>query len=337
MVFGLELVVLFGDVGWGGANRSMSVGGGDGDVGVSAPAVVLGAGGAGCVSVDGVGLVRLRERYVVALATMLTQGGVRHPRHDERLEWLRRVQPPWRYHPGHDRVVVFIEPRCHPLIEAQARLVLAMLGPYHWNLHVWTGAAAMECVRLQLGGFEYKLSVAAPGSMHIDQYNALLRSTAFWEEVDGPPGTHILVWQTDGSVCREGIEEYTPYDYVGAPWPWGWVPVTAPHGLGGNGGISLRRKAAMLEVTRRVRPDDLPMWWRRHGMPGQSPFIEDVFFSNGVQMLNLRVAPRNIASSFSIEWVHHPRPMFMHKWYIHDISFCRRIFLSHFNISDSPL
>ena len=59
----------------------------------------------------------------------------------------------------------------------------------------------------------------------------------------------MLIFQTDSLICRDGIDEFDQYDYIGAPWrtddlwcvgkPW----LT---GVGGNGGFSLRSREKTL-------------------------------------------------------------------------------------------
>ena len=54
----------------------------------------------------------------------------------------------------------------------------------------------------------------------------------------------IFFIQSDGVVCRPGIDKFTMYDYVGAPW------IHQPDGLTvGNGGMSLRRRSFMLHCA----------------------------------------------------------------------------------------
>ncbi|KAI0022008.1 hypothetical protein F4780DRAFT_789456 [Xylariomycetidae sp. FL0641] len=66
-------------------------------------------------------------------------------------------------------------------------------------------------------------------------YEALLR-----------PAEWLLVFQTDSVLCansRRSLDDFLAYDWVGAPWD--------PAGrYGGNGGLSLRRVAAILDVLR---------------------------------------------------------------------------------------
>ncbi|KAI3337302.1 hypothetical protein HD806DRAFT_518201 [Xylariaceae sp. AK1471] len=66
------------------------------------------------------------------------------------------------------------------------------------------------------------------------------------------PAEWLLLFQTDSILCansRQNLNDYLDYDWVGAPWN--------PSGrFGGNGGLSLRRVSAIIEVLRdQVRVD----------------------------------------------------------------------------------
>ncbi|KAK5629794.1 hypothetical protein RRF57_005509 [Xylaria bambusicola] len=66
------------------------------------------------------------------------------------------------------------------------------------------------------------------------------------------PAEWLLVFQSDSILCansRQNLNDFLEYDWVGAPWN--------PNGrFGGNGGLSLRRVSAIVEVLRnQVRVD----------------------------------------------------------------------------------
>lgn len=60
------------------------------------------------------------------------------------------------------------------------------------------------------------------------------------------PAEHLLVYQTDSMLCansRQTLNDYLDYDWVGAPW-------STDSRYGGNGGLSLRRVSAIIDVLR---------------------------------------------------------------------------------------
>ena len=87
--------------------------------------------------------------------------------------------------------------------------------------------------------------------------------TTLWlYEVVLQPAEWLLVFQTDSMLCsnsRQSLNSWLGYDWVGAPW----VP---EGGMGGNGGLSLRRVSSIIDVLR-----------KRQREPGDIP--EDVFLS----------------------------------------------------------
>lgn len=69
------------------------------------------------------------------------------------------------------------------------------------------------------------------------------------------PAEHLLVFQTDSMLCansRQSINDWLEYDWVGAPW--------SPTGKwGGNGGLSLRKVSAIIDILKnQVRSDKTP-------------------------------------------------------------------------------
>lgn len=112
-------------------------------------------------------------------------------------------------------------------------------------------------------------------------YNHYLTRPAFWEKFKAYE--HILIFQHDSVMLRELEEDFFLYDYVGSPWfknaPW-----ATPDRRGGNGGISLRRVEAHLDLVR-----DRP-YQPRYGN-------EDVYFSHYLP----NVAPYEICVKFGVE------------------------------------
>jgi len=115
----------------------------------------------------------------------------------------------------------------------------------------------------------------------MQDYNQLLTSLSFWESM---PYDKVLIFQHDSGLLREGIEEFLEWDYVGAPWRF------QQHG--GNGGLSLRSKEAMIKVIK-AHP------WRGMLLDGN----EDLYFCNRMKEMGLNMAPREVCSKFSVETI----------------------------------
>lgn len=111
-------------------------------------------------------------------------------------------------------------------------------------------------------------------------YNKLLKSFDFWNKINEE---NILIFQEDSRLLRKGIEEFYEWDYIGASW--NFRPFV------GNGGLSLRHKSAMLKVLDYCNPEN--------------DMNEDIYFAWGCNVLNLKLAPIEIANKFSCETQFH--------------------------------
>jgi len=107
------------------------------------------------------------------------------------------------------------------------------------------------------------------------------------------PSETYLVFQTDGMLCAplnaSALREYFRYDYVGAPW--GFFPRQG--GVGGNGGLSLRSRAAMQRVIAELAYDGR---------------YEDRWLGAGVAQLGGRLPSYEAARAFSVETMPAPAP-----------------------------
>ncbi|CAE7212477.1 unnamed protein product, partial [Symbiodinium microadriaticum] len=101
----------------------------------------------------------------------------------------------------------------------------------------------------------------AAGNLTKERYSTMLKGPEFWESALTPK---ILLVQADSWLCnsaRASIKPFLGFDYVGAPW--GHIVPACPE-AGGNGGLSLRDRDAMLRVARMeknleemVEPEDV--------------------------------------------------------------------------------
>jgi hypothetical protein len=191
-------------------------------------------------------------------------------------------------------------------------------------------------------------------------YSRLLLSAAFYERFAAYD--YVLIYQLDCLVFRDELAEWCEagYDYIGAPWFH--CPSTPQRGLSrtGNGGLSLRRVGAFLDVlSSRRRPapygtdlwttqlPDLALWpfWRRwwktlrvlrETSRGVAEYTsayslnEDHFWSDRARLFEprFRIAPAEVALRFAFEtaprtcFQMHPHlPFGCHAWRRWDRSF----------------
>jgi hypothetical protein len=109
--------------------------------------------------------------------------------------------------------------------------------PEHWQLEVYCAEENKLFIEKELQGLAYNLHSGIVIKTVMD-YNNLFLSRTFWEGL--LQYTRVLIFQSDSEILRHGIEAFLQYDYVGAPWKLNF--------RGGNGGLSIRNPAAMVEA-----------------------------------------------------------------------------------------
>jgi hypothetical protein len=120
-------------------------------------------------------------------------------------------------------------------------------------------------------------------------YSDLFTSCALWEKIKSD---YVLVFQADSRFCSASPKSLDffirlSYDWIGAPWPPSatWDPLFVTGSLVGNGGLSLRKRNAMLRCCLAYSPRTI--------------INEDVYF---VHCLNKsRIATVEHAELFSAE------------------------------------
>jgi hypothetical protein len=223
--------------------------------------------------------------------------------------------------------VVVVDSRCNVFSLASVLVALDNLGPA-WRVQAFCSAAGAAYTErllrplLRCGGVPLEV-LALPeleeAPFGIDQYNALLKSEAFWHRVRGE---RCLLVQDDGLLVRPGLEAsgLLDYDYVGAPW------VAAAQeeltrlagGTVGNGGLSVRNPALMARLCRSREAEGRRLFFLRNLLP----LPEDVFFAGGISAHSR--CPEEEARRFSCEqWMPSTgadgyRPLGWHKpWAYH--------------------
>jgi hypothetical protein len=143
-------------------------------------------------------------------------------------------------------------------------------------------------------------------------YNRLLLGVDFYKLHLG--SEFILILQTDAVILRDDLDFWCsqPYDYVGAPWPFG-VEIELNRGrfIGaearkvrayvGNGGLSLRRTRKFVELLEDFEKEvDI---YLETGFDNIDGCNEDVFFAAMAQVSSAFSTPDPVtASLFSTEY-----------------------------------
>jgi len=119
-----------------------------------------------------------------------------------------------------------------------------------------------DYVNLLLSQVNFKMKfIYVADRMSTEDYNRLLTSVDFWNKIEEE---NILIFQHDSEILRKWDSSFEEFEYLGAPWKF------QEHG--GNGGLSFRKKSAMLKVL--YNKKWLPLFSGN----------EDVFFSNNLYL-----------------------------------------------------
>lgn len=125
-----------------------------------------------------------------------------------------------------------------------------------WRLYVFGTPAVHALLSTHCNDYTHVTQVnLPPGRLTVAGYSRMLMSERFWETVREE---HVLVFQAD-CVCVRGTHtKFLRYDYVGAV-----CGMLHPDRFVMNGGLSLRRRSAMLRavgmltVEAREKPEDV--------------------------------------------------------------------------------
>lgn len=210
----------------------------------------------------------------------------------------RALPQPRRLRAPREKCAVIIEPRRHPHLSAVIRNVLHFLDD-SWGLCIVHGTQNRAFIEELVGGWgEVLLLDCGAADLPGHTYSDYKASRSFWWQL---PSETILTFETDSVLLRPGIDAFLDYDYVGAPWVWALHGNGAAEGPVGNGGLSLRKRSAMLRIL------------EKHGHERQAGTPEDQFFSRWLYRDGHRLPSLETAGAFSTETLFQPHSLGLHK------------------------
>lgn len=156
------------------------------------------------------------------------------------------------------KVALLIENRPNPIL-APLTLHFMSVVPPDWRFRFMGSLESVEHINKSVAIREHvaagKLDLTyIPSNMTTGSQEEISRFlTNLWlYETVLQPAEHLLIFQTDSILCansRQTLNDFLEYDWVGAPWN--------PEGkFGGNGGLSLRRVSAIIDVLRNQQRRD---------------------------------------------------------------------------------
>jgi len=209
------------------------------------------------------------------------------------------------------REAVFLEFREFPHVEFLIRNAIMKIGP-KWSFTVICGNNNCKfmidiCKNISKN---IKIITLQKEINSINDYSNLLKTTEFWNYIKGDK---VLIYQEDSFIFSNNIEEFSEYDYIGAPWREEILPINV-----GNGGFSLRTRRAMIDVIDTVNEEKTNK---------DEVISEDVFFSKHMQRLNIgKIADKDIALKFSTELIYSKDSFAGHQFWISDALWKNRMY-----------
>jgi hypothetical protein len=195
-------------------------------------------------------------------------------------------------------LAVIVEPRTHKALPFVLRNFHENL-PTDWQILILHSTSNKDFVEktvaeLSPPASRFRLRSLGVPSLTYQEYNILLKTAAFYEKYI--PAETFMIFQTDSMTCgphKDLLQKFMSYDYVGAPWKDGYTNAV------GNGGLSLRKRSAILAKLR--------------ACPADKKENEDGYFAADCDAVKLKRPTKEEAAEFSIETMYHPKSFGVHK------------------------
>lgn len=218
---------------------------------------------------------------------------------------ITKSQPPTgkgTFEGGHyfnsTKAAVIIETR--PL-ENLVPLILhfsSVLGP-EWPVILYTSMDHMidsAALRYAMGGGRVVIRYLPEGlkfETHFD-VSKFLTETWFWDQL--APADNVLLFQADSIICansQKRVDDFLEWDLIGAPIPPEW------HGVGYNGGLSLRNRKKVLQI---LNDRSIMFLHPLNATAAEDPDkYEDQWFFSRMKEKGFRLPEPKVARTFSVQ------------------------------------
>jgi hypothetical protein len=154
------------------------------------------------------------------------------------------------------KTAVIIETRNHILLTHVIHNIMFNLGN-DWNLHIFCGYDNENYVKSEFPNV--KITLLPFYNLSVDIYDFICMNKFFWENINTED---ILIFQTDTYLINSINSNIFNYAYIGAPHSnvHGGTSYLTPFNFGLNGGLSFRKKSAMLECINNITPNDINLY-----------------------------------------------------------------------------
>lgn len=167
------------------------------------------------------------------------------------IEYMNQFKPTESIQPNFDKLAVIIEPRKHILLRPVIYNFMNILAPHGWGLLIFHSSKNLDDIENLKKDYPHMLSEMVPDKFTVKDYCRILTTQSFWESL---PCENILIFQTDCLLVKYFEPSYFRYGCIGAPWK-NQIENEETMYLG-NGGFSLRRKSAMIDIFNENPPID---------------------------------------------------------------------------------
>lgn len=300
------------------------VGVGAGVAVVAAVAVGGGAGG-GAAVVAAVGGQAPQPVSPVTLVTVWRYLGSNLPAYSD---WARESSKTVTSIHQCNKAALLIDPRYSEVMYAVAVNMLYNLGPECWNLYIYTSFEHVPLLKREFAGIRVEfrnLTDSTIRSSH--KVSKWLMDPALWGSLHED---WVLVFQTDSVLLqRDAMKRFLlrGYPFLGAYSPGVGKDTRTPKGVGINGGLSLRSRAALLHCLGAVTPEMVNKYRSSHGMvqvphnPAYGLYMmEDIYYYHALEMLDYPMPTPAEQAQFSVQESYYPSPLGLHGydkgWYL---------------------
>ncbi|PSR94627.1 hypothetical protein BD289DRAFT_427123 [Coniella lustricola] len=164
------------------------------------------------------------------------------------LEYAQEQKTPF----NESKVALLIENRAFPIL-APLMLHFISVVPPDWRFRFMGSVESVEAINKSIA-IRHQVEVGKldltyiPSNMSVSSQEEISRflTNQWMYETVLSPAEWLLIFQTDSILCanaQRNLNDYLDYDWIGAPW-------NPSSRFGGNGGLSIRRVSAILDVLR---------------------------------------------------------------------------------------
>lgn len=232
------------------------------------------------------------------------------------------------YESSNVNAAVLVDPRPTDLLFHVTLNFICKLGP-GWNFYIFTndvdGAVAR---RFQEAGQDVRVKRFPTKKLIPSAYkiSRILLERRFWNSFSEES---VMIYQQDAFLLREGASDVLKqnYAFIGAYSEGNGHNSTSPGKRGVNGGLSIRKRSAMLECIDKIEPLKVNAYREEHGMhaffhnpENNEYFLEDIYFYHCAEMLRMKMPTSREQAHFAVQEFFHDETLSIHGydkgWYL---------------------